>query len=86
MLKNGIIKPFTSFYTFNIVIVRKKNGADEKMDRICINYASLNEVTKKDSGPIPIIKKYLSLFYGVKWLTVLDLTFTYWQILLTKRS
>src|SRR6266498_1239963 len=86
MLKNGVIEPFTSPYAFNIVIVEKKDGADEGMDRMCINYAPLNEVTEKDSRPIPIIKKYLALFHGVKWLTVLDLTSAYWQILLTKRS
>ena len=53
---------------------------------MCINYAPLNEVTEKDSGPIPIIKKYLLLFHKVKWLTVLDLASAYWQILLIKRS
>src|SRR6266542_2595330 len=86
MLKNEVIEPSTSPYTFNIVIVGKKDGAGERMDRMCINYAPLNEVTEKDNGPIPIIKKYLSLFHGVKWLTVLDLASAYWQILLTKRS
>ena len=53
---------------------------------MCINYGPLNEVTEKDSGPIPIIKEYLALFHGVKWLTVLDLASAYWQILLTKKS
>src|SRR6266498_2108358 len=86
MLKNGVIEPSTSPYAFNIVIIRKKDGAGEEIDRICINYAPLNEVTEKDSGPIPIIKEYLALFYEVKWLTVLDLASAYWQILLTKRS
>src|SRR6266498_5593238 len=86
MLKNGVIKPSTNPYAFNIVIVGKKDGAGEGMNRMCINYAPLNEVTEKDSGPILIIKKYLALFYGVKWLTVLDLAFAYWQILLTKWS
>src|SRR6266542_2692078 len=86
MLKNGVIEPSTSPYVFNIVIVRKKDGAGEGMDRMCINYAPLNKVTEKDSRPIPIIKKYLSLFHEVKWLTVLDLASAYWQILLTKRS
>ncbi len=66
MLKNGVIEPSTSPYAFNIVIVGKKDGAGEEMDRMCINYASLNEVTEKDSGPIPIIKEYLSLFHGVQ--------------------
>ncbi len=77
MLKNRVIEPLTSSYAFNIVIVEKKDGAGEGMNRICINYAPLNEVTKKDSEPIPIIKEYLSFFYGVKWLTVLDLAFAY---------
>ncbi len=86
MLKNGVIEPFTSPYAFNIVIIGKKDGAGEGIDRMCINYAPLNEVTEKDSRPIPIIKEYLTLFYGVKWLTVLDLASAYWQILLTKRS
>ncbi len=86
MLKNGVIEPSTSPYAFNIVIVEKKDGAGKGMDRMCLNYASLNEITEKDSGPIPIIKEYLSLFHGVKWLTVLDLASAYWQILLTKRS
>ncbi len=56
------------------------------MDRMCINYTPLNEITEKNSRPILIIKEYLSLFHGVKWLTVLDLASAYWQILLTKRS
>jgi len=86
MLKNGVIKPSTSPYAFNIVIVGKKNRAGKGMDRMCINYAPFNEVTKKDSRPIPIIKEYLSLFHGVKWLTVLDLASAYWQILLIKWS
>ena len=62
MLNNGVIELSISPYAFNIVIVRKKDGAGEGMDRMCINYAPLNEVTEKDSRPIPIIKKYLSLF------------------------
>ena len=65
MLKNGVIEPFTSLYAFNIVIVGKKDGVGEEINRMCINYAPLNEITEKDSGPIPIIKEYLALFYGV---------------------
>src|SRR6266542_3189894 len=69
MLKNEVVEPSTSSYAFNIVIVEKKDGAGEGMDRMYINYAPLNEVIKKNSGPIPIIKEYLALFHGVKWLT-----------------
>ncbi len=86
MLKNKVIEPLISPYAFNIIIVRKKDGAGKRMNRMCINYAPLNEITEKDSESILIIKEYLSLFHGVKWLTVLDLASAYWQILLIKRS
>ncbi len=66
MLKNEVIELSISPYTFNIVIVGKKNGVSEGIYRMYINYALLNEVIKKDSRLIPIIKKYLSFFYGIK--------------------
>jgi len=66
MLKNRVIKLSTSPYAFNIMIIGKKDGAGEGIDRMCTNYAPLNKVIKKDSGPISIIKEYLSLFHGVK--------------------
>ncbi len=77
MLKNRVIELSTSPYTFNIVIVRKRDEAGEGMDRMCINYTPLNKIIKKNNGSIFIIKEYLSLFYRVKWLTVLDLTLVY---------
>ncbi len=86
MLKNEVIEPSTSPYAFNIVIVGKKDEAGEEIDRMCINYAPLNEIIKKDSESIPIIKEYLLLFHEVKWLTVFNLASAYWQILLTKKS
>ena len=43
MLQNRIIEELSSLYAFNIVVVRKKNGADEDMDRLYINYAPLNK-------------------------------------------
>ena len=55
MIKNEVIELSNSPYAFNIVIVGKKDGAGESMNRICINYTSLNKVIEKDSGPIPII-------------------------------
>jgi len=66
MLKNGVIKFSTSPYAFNIVIVEKKDGVGKEMDRMCINYAPLNKITKKNSKPISIIKEYLSFFHKIK--------------------
>ena len=77
ILKNEVIEPSTSPYAFNIVIVRKKNGAGKEMNRMYLNYTLLNEITEKDSKPILIIKEYLLLFYRVKWLTVFNLALAY---------
>jgi len=77
MLKNGIIESSTSPYAFNIIIVGKKDGTGKGIDRMCIKYVPFNEVIEKDSGPIPIIKEYLSLFHEVQWLTMLDLASAY---------
>jgi len=66
MLKNEVIKSSNNSYIFNIVIVGKKNDAGERINRIYINYALLNEITEKDSRLIFIIKEYLLLFHEVK--------------------
>ncbi len=68
------------------MIVGKKDRIGKGIDRIYINFAFFNEIIEKNNNPISIIKKYLSLFYEVKWLTILDLALIYWQIFLTKRS
>ena len=48
MLKNGVIEESSSPYVFNVVVVGKKDGAGEEMDRLCINYAPLNKITISD--------------------------------------
>ncbi len=68
MLKNGVIKPLTSPYTFNIIIVRKKDGAGEGMDRMCINYTPLNKVTEKDS------EHNQGIFITLSWSKMVDRT------------
>ena len=69
MLKNEVIEFLTNLYAFNIIIVEKKDGTDEEIDRICINYVFLNKVTEKDSEFIPS--------FIIKWLIVLDLVSAY---------
>src|SRR6266498_5706512 len=45
ILKNGVIKESSSPYAYNVIVVEKKDGAGEGMDRLCINYALLNKIT-----------------------------------------
>ena len=66
MLQNRIIEELSSPYAFNIVVVKKKDGAGEGMDRLYINYAPLNKRTILDRYSLPNINKMLSSFWGSK--------------------
>ncbi len=62
MLQNRVIEESSSPYTFNVVIVGKKDGAGEGMDRLCINYAPLNKLTIPNRYPLPNINEMLLSF------------------------
>jgi hypothetical protein len=50
LLEAGFIKPVeTTKWVSPMVLTLKKNG---KL-RVCVNYKSLNKVTKKDRYPLP---------------------------------
>ena len=51
MCRNGLIEPFTSPWASLVVLVRKKDGTT----RYCVDYPRLNDLTKKDSYPLPRI-------------------------------
>src|SRR6266496_5393257 len=80
MLQNRVIEESSSPYAFNVVVVGKKDEAEEGMDRLCINYAPLNKRTIPDRYPLPNINEMLLSFWGSKWFTVIDLASAYWQI------
>src|SRR6266542_3670563 len=86
MLQNGVIEKSSSPYAFNVVVVGKKDEAGEGMDRLCINYASLNKCTISDRYSLPNINEMLSSFWRSKWFTVIDLVSAYWQIQLRKKD
>src|SRR6266540_3646466 len=86
MLKNGVIEESSSPYAFNVVVVGKKDGAGEGMDRLCINYALLNKVTIPDRYLLPNINEICSRFWRSRWFTSLDLASAYWQILIRKKD
>ena len=62
MLQNGVIEESSSPYAFNIVVVGKKNGIGEGLDRLCINYTLLNKLTIPDRYPLPNINEMLLSF------------------------
>ncbi|MCG7878320.1 MAG: hypothetical protein JAY78_18545, partial [Candidatus Thiodiazotropha taylori] len=76
MIEAGAIRPSTSPYSSNVVIVRKKDGTI----RFCVDFRKLNNKTIKDAYAIPRVDDTLHLLAGAKYFTKLDLRSGYWQV------
>ena len=76
MLDAGVIKKSRSPWSFPVVIVDKKDGSK----RFCVDFRKLNQITKKNSFPLPLIDDILALLNKSRFFTSLDLKSGYWQI------
>ncbi|GFT60231.1 hypothetical protein TNCV_4970581 [Trichonephila clavipes] len=76
MKDNDVIEPSSSLWTSNIVLVKKKDGST----RLCVDYRQLNDITKKDSYPLPRTDNTLDKLSGNTWFSTLDLKIGYWQV------
>lgn len=75
-LKKGIIRPSTSEWISNVVLVKKKDNTL----RFAIDYRGLNRVTRKMSAPIPHLRTAVDVLSGASYFTSLDCASGYWSI------
>ena len=76
MLKQDVIERSNSPWSSNVVIVKKK---DHTL-RMCIDYRRLNDVTVKDSYPLPRIADCLDALSTGKYFSAFDLRSGYFQV------
>lgn len=82
LLQNDIIQESDSNYASPIILVRKKTGEQ----RLCVDYRALNNKTRKDCFPLPIIDDQLTNLSGNRFFTSLDLASGYYQVPMAKES
>ena len=82
MLAHDIIEPAASPYASNVVLVKKRDNSI----RFCLDFRQLNEITYKDSYPLPRIDTCLQSISGAKFFSTLDLRAGYWQTEIDERD
>ena len=82
MLAAGVVRPSVSEWSSPPVLVRKKDGGV----RWCIDYRQLNDVTKKDVFPLPLIEECIDTLSGTNYFSTLDMASGYWQVELAEED
>ena len=82
LLELGIICPSRSPWSSSAILVAKKDGSKH----LCINYHRLNKVTTADLFPLPHTNNLLDKLGAATFISTLDLTKDYHQVLVDKDS
>ena len=82
LLKQGIIEPAQSEWSSNVVLVKKK----DQTWRFCIDYRQVNQISKKDSFPLPRIDSCLDTLSNSAWFSTLDMRSGYFQVKINEQD
>jgi hypothetical protein len=73
---SGFIRPSKSPFGAPVLFVKKKDGTM----RMCVDYRALNNITIKNSYPLPLVDELFDRLQGAKYFTKIDLRSGYHQI------
>ena len=76
LTKAGFIQPSKSPFGAPILFVKKKDGTM----RMCVDYRALNNITVKNSYPLPRVDELFDRLQGAKYFSKIDLRSGYHQI------
>lgn len=82
MLRAGIIKPSTSPWASPVVLVPKPDGSV----RFAIDFRKLNNITRKETYPMPNIQDYLDVLKGNEYFTIADGQQAYFGLPMSKEA
>ena len=80
MLAEKVIKPSVYPWSTPVVLIKKKSQYGTKQFRFCVDYRSLNEISKRDFFPISNIQDSIDALGGAEVFSTLDMTKGYWQV------
>ena len=78
----GFIQPSKSPFGAPILFVKKKDGTM----RMCVDYRALNNITIKNSYPLPRVDELFDRLQGAKYFSKIDLRSGYHQIRIDRRG
>ena len=76
LLEAGAIEHAKGPWAAPLVLVPKKGGEW----RMCVDFRELNQITKKDAYPLPLIDSLMRMFEGSSYFSTLDLKAGYHQV------
>ena len=79
LLNKGFIYTNNSLIRAPVLFIKKKGGF-----RFYMDYRGLNNITKKNQYPLPLIKKTLSGISKVRYFTKLNVTAVFYKIRIIK--
>ena len=75
-LQKGFIEPSDAQFSSPVLFAKKPSGGW----RFCVDYRRLNEVTKKDRYPLPLISETLAKLQSAKYFTKLDVRQAFYRL------